>query len=780
MRTKFLLASSAGLMALACNPASAQDMPADNPNDDNVQLEDIVVTAQRRSENLQNAAIAVSAVSGDGLIEAGISRATELTAVIPSLQVATSGSSQGLFYIRGVGNFTGNSLQGPAVAFNVDGAYIARASSVTGYFYDLERVEVLKGPQGTLYGRNATGGAVNVLTRRPKLGEFGGYVTAEYGNYDAIRLDGALNVPLDQDAALRVAGTHVRHDPYMEDGTDKQDDLGGRASLLWEPTGTLKISLVADAFRQRGSGTGSTPVQLGIDDRPGFLSPEGQAFMATQPNTLMGRTALPMTTRPYVDSDFWGVTATIDWETPAGTFTLIPSHREAKLDYLVDSSGFYVGAREKDTQTSVELRLASDSAQRLRYVFGAYLFDEMNDVPFFYVNQQSSVNLNDYRLKNKSMAAFGQLTFEIAPDVRLNAGARYTTEDKSLDGRLQGRSHPCVRPSTFFPTYVPGCPTATAFPVDGTLPAIDLNPLPDFTLTTPSLIDASGPRARRQSFERVTYRISADWNITDRNLVYASKETGFKSGGFFFSADSGIYRPETITAYTLGSKNRFFDNRFQINLEAFYWRYRDQQISHISTDSAGNVILATENVGRASLKGIELETRYLPTSTTELSIDAQYLDAEYKAFQYQLPNRNNGAGNGTGCATAAVTAVAYTVDCSGKRPPNAPKWTVNLSGEQRVPLGSAGDLRFVARAHYQSETLTGLEFLAPQYQEGYWQLDGLVEFRTADENISVALFANNILDKDVIASTFQVPFTSYTAASLRPPRTYGIRSSLKF
>jgi iron complex outermembrane recepter protein len=166
-------------------------------------LQDIIVTAQRREENLQRAAIAVSAVTGDMLAAAGVTRPTELTSLIPSLQVAPAAGPYNLFYLRGVGNFQGNALSESAISFNVDGVYIGRPSGTTGFFYDLERLEVVKGPQGTLYGRNATGGAINVITRKPDLNAFGANASIEYGNYDALRIDGAVNVPLGTTAAIR-------------------------------------------------------------------------------------------------------------------------------------------------------------------------------------------------------------------------------------------------------------------------------------------------------------------------------------------------------------------------------------------------------------------------------------------------------------------------------------------------------------------------------------------------------------------------------------------------
>ena len=256
------------LQAQAATAGEAGDQPP--PQEPTAgQLQDIVVTAQRRAENLQRAAIAATAVSGDLLREAGVSNPRALTTLVPALQVSSANGPYSNFYLRGVGNYNGNSLSEAAVAFNYDGVFIGRPSSTTGFFYDLERVEVLKGPQGTLYGRNATGGAINVIPRRPDL-NFSAEASAEYGNYDAVRLDAAINVPLAANAALRASGIVVRHDGYMDDGTDDQKDYGGRLQLRLDATPDLKLVVGLDYFHQAGNGIGSTPVDLGVGNRDGL------------------------------------------------------------------------------------------------------------------------------------------------------------------------------------------------------------------------------------------------------------------------------------------------------------------------------------------------------------------------------------------------------------------------------------------------------------------------------------------------------------------------------
>ncbi|MDZ5646010.1 TonB-dependent receptor [Nitrospirillum sp. BR 11828] len=786
-----LLLSSVCLGALITSPAAWAQLSGAQSSEPQVNgatnaqqddgLADIVITAQRRSENLQHAAIAVSAVTGDSLRDSGVTRPADLTSVVPALQVSSSSGSSSVFYLRGVGNFNANALSDPAVAFNFNGVYIGRTTGTTGYFYDLERVEVLKGPQGTLYGRNATGGAVNVIPHRAELGETSGELTVEYGNYDAVRVDGDLNMPLGKDAAVRAAGIYVRHNGYMNDGTDDQNDMGGRVSLRVEPMDSLTINLTGDVFRQRGNGTGATPMNLNVDDRIGLLSPQGQAFYASQPNVLLGRTFAPITADPYMHNNSWGVSSNIEWQSDWGKLTLIPAYRENHVDFVSDNPGFVITQKEKDKQTSVEARFATDDTQPLRFLIGGFYYDETNDAPLNQYNSQSQLSNQTFSQSSESLAAFGRVTYAPVPDVRLTVGGRYTTEDKTFTGTNNSVLRPCVIPTTYNPTYVPGCPTASTIPYNTlTLPAADFDPRQDGTLTVPSVIDDTGVTAKKATFNKFTYRLGADWDVTDSNLLFASYETGFKSGGFFFSADAGTYRPETIEAYTLGSKNRFFDNRLQINIEAFYWQYKNQQISHVGYDSKGTIIFATENVGQSTIKGFETEIQYLPIKDTLLSADVQYLDGRYDNFIYTTPNSNGGVYNGTGCPSASITGNSYVVNCSGSRPPNSPLWTLNLAAQQTFPLDNGARIIANARAHFQTQTLTGLEFTAVEKQDAYWMADASLTYNASDDRFFVTAFVNNIFDKTVVSATFPTSFALFTVGTLRPPRTYGLRTGVRF
>ncbi len=752
-------------------------------------LQEVVVTAQRRVESSQRAAIAISTVAGSAIEEADITRPGGLTALVPAVQIADDTGPYSIFYLRGVGSFAANALSDSAVAFNFDNVYIGRPSSTAGFFYDLERVEVVKGPQGTLYGRNATGGAINVISKQPALQSWEADATLEYGNYSYFRADGVLNVPLGESTALRAAVFHVQHNGYLNDGTDDEDDTGGRLSFRYAPANDLDILLVGDYFKQQGLGVGSTVSGMiaplpgptfGLNDRFGLFSPEVGSFLVTQPNVLNGRTFAPFPNQDGQNNDFWGISSTINWITPIGTVTVIPAYRDSQIDYMSFAPGFQLREIGDDKQTSFEARLSSDDRHPIRYLLGVYYYDEPNHVPNFDVNQQADTSFQTIDTDTVSRAVFARLTYAFTPAVRITGGIRYTRENKDFAGTLSANNRICA--FGFL-----GCPTAALFPYTSFTaePPSAFGPFgpvldPDGTFTTLSTINKTGANEQSASYSRVTWHGGADWDVTDHNLLYASVETGFKAGGFFFSSDNGYYKPETIRAYTVGSKNRFLDNKLQLNLELYYWKYTDQQISHLGLDSQNIIIFPTENVGAATFKGAELEVQAKPWLTTLLSADFQYNDGVYDSFVYHTPNSNNGAGNGTGCPNIGPPTITYTVNCSGMRPPYAPLWTIAASVQHTIPLANGASLVGNARVHYQSDTLTGLDFLPVEVQPGYALVDFELTYSAPSDRYFVTGYVHNAFDETALSFTYPVPLALFAVSALQPPRTYGARVGVHF
>jgi iron complex outermembrane recepter protein len=744
-------------------------------------LGEIVVTAQRHEESAQRAAIAISTLAGGDITQSNVTRPEGLTDLVPALQATDDTGPYSIFYVRGVGNFAANALSDPALLFNFDGVAVSRAGT-SGFFYDLERVEVLKGPQGILYGRNATGGAVNVISKTPVLGTFSGDASIQYGNYSASREDVALNMPVGETSAVRLAAFHVQHSGYMEDGTESQADTGARLSVLTIQSDSLQVKLVADYFHQGGDQAGGTVTGITNSfttapsftpsDRLGFFSPQVQAYLQTQTDFLNGAKFLPFQNLNAENNRFYGIATTLDWKTPVGTLTVVPAYRDSQLDYTSFATGVMLSEISYEKQTSVEVRLASDTDQPLRYIVGAYYFDDPEDVPKYDINQQANATFSQYDTDSISKALFGNLTYAVTPELRLAGGVRYTKDDKELVGGPQANAIICTVKTAFGPY----CPQAGVLPYSLTSvgPPVYFNP--NGTITTLSIINDN----QGATYDKVTWRFGADWDVTDHNLLYGSVETGFKSGGFFFSSDYDVYRPETITAYTIGSKNRFLNDRLQANLELFYWRYHDQQISHLGTDSAHDTIFATQNVGQSTIKGFELELKARPLPNTLLSADFQYNDAVYDSFVYQTPNDNGGISNGTGCPSESVSSTAYTVNCSGKQPPYAPRWSIAAGLQETAPMPGSSTLVGSARVHYQSTTLTALDFLPVEEQSGYAKWDFDLTYYVRDDRYYVSAYVDNAFNKTALAFSFVTPFSSFLTSTLQPPRTYGVRVGAHF
>jgi iron complex outermembrane receptor protein len=739
-------------------------------------LEEVEVTALRRAQPAERAALAVGVIPADALRNAAVVAPQDLTQLAPSLQVSASAAPISVYYLRGAGNFTGNALTDSAVSFNVDGVAIGRAHATSGFFHDLERVEVLKGPQGTLYGRNATGGAINLLPRRPVIGERSGEGSIDAGNRGYLRLDGVVNFPLGERAALRASGYRAERDGTMNDGLDDLDDAAGRLSLLVEPTDELSMRVVADYYDQGGRGPGSTPIDLGPGRRLGLSSAESAAYLESQRNAIAGRdfNAVPRT--QHLDNRFQGVSATINWSPGAGTFTFLPAWREGRLDTVGTALGPTVTTIEDDRQASVEARYASDPEGRFSYIVGAYWFDETNRVPVFVPNTQYSMSLQDYDTGVESAAAFGRLSFDLTESLRATVGARYTHEDKFFRGRFEGAVRMCP------PVPAASCPDAARFPVSqletglvfppGSPSAIPVFNPADDTLTVGFRILAD----EEKSFSNWTWRAALEADLTERSFLYASVETGFKSGGFFFSNDAQTFGPEHLEALTLGWKGRLPGDRLRFDLEAFHWRYEDQQVSTIMRDSQGATNLGTRNVGNATMDGIEAAAEWLVADATRLRLDAQYLDATYDDFRYAVPGP---APPVTGCDLAPDGA-NFQVDCSGKHAPYAPSWSANLAAEQSFALAGGSRVVAEARLHYQSETLTGLDFTPSEYQRAYASWGAALTYAPANERYYVTAWGDNLTDRAVVANTLQHPFGSFVVGTVRPPRQYGLRVGARF
>ncbi|MBN8831385.1 MAG: TonB-dependent receptor [Sphingomonadales bacterium] len=813
-----LLSSAAAGVFLCAVPAMAQSdaQPAQAAIDDQG-LEEIIVTAQRVQESSQRAPLALDVVNPAELLRQNVVRAEDLSRTSPALAASGGGGPTTVFFVRGVGNATVNAYSDPAIAFNYDGVYIGRPSSTSGMFYDLQRVEVLKGPQGTLYGRNATGGAINVIPNRPKLGETSGQVTLGYGNYNWLTGQAALNLPVGENAAVRVAGMMSNRDGFLSDGTGKQREYAFRGQFYVEASDALTLRLGVDYAHQGGNGatgfylgavnpnfgptgfTGYSFVPTGFDRNQGLLDPRSNALLGGRFVGQVGRTGPVVDGRPYNDNNYWGITAELNYVTEAGTLTVQPAYREGKLDYAFNGVFRGGAVKETDKQTSVEARWAGNMGPAVDYLIGGMYFDEDIDVPFAYYNQSTLTPYQNFTTATESWAGFGKLTVRPVEKLSLTAAGRYTSDKKRFDGLSQVYILFCGNPAPpqdFCPTlpFTPIAGSAAELESFYTSRGIPVTPVPLYVLPPVAGGSQTAPFVLRSPIainaglknEKFTYRLAAQYDFTPRNMVYASFETGYHAGGFSFARGVESYEPETIKAYTIGSKNRFLGNRLQVNVEGFIWKYKNQQYSQFGYDLGNppSTVFLTRNIGDSTIQGIDLDVEFLATRNTLLSANVQYLDTKYDSFVYYAPNQ--GLPPNTTCAFAPTTQTTpggstlsvFKVDCSGKRAFNSPDWSFNLDAQQTIPLG-AYKLMLQAGTRYRGASDSSADYLPYLRSEATFVSNASVTLASADDRWFASVYVFNIEDNQrLLGGTTNS--AGLISASAEQPRTWGVRVGGKF
>ena len=729
-------------------------------------LAEVVITAERREQSLQRAAVAVTAVTGQELTKRDIFNVDQLTQAVPALQAQQGAGPYTSMIVRGITTTVVNVFGDPSVAANTDGVYLARPTSLHGLFYDLDRVEVLKGPQGTLYGRNATGGAVNLVSRQPTH-HLGGDFTAEYGNFNEFVTSGALNVPLNHVMAARLAFQTVRHDGYFSDGTGDEDQQAVRLTLLADPSENLRILLRADYAREDDRGQGATAYCSAASPAPvnasgalcpvtgGFYGPSPWTSIVAQSHPLTPPALVPLPNTAFNKGDHWGVSNETDLKVLGGTLTFIPAFRSDDVNYLSPVAGGMIREIEHSHQTSAEMRFASSESQPLRYILGGYLFNGSTSGTGIYDAQTAGVDpVQTLDVSDFTYALFGQATWSVTDRLRLVGGVRYTYERKKTNSQNTIYTY-------FTPQAAPLVP-ASAFPLFG-------------FATVGS-----------KSWDQTNWKVGVEFDLAPKSLLYANVSTGFKAGGFYFNPIPGArstYDPETVTAYTAGLKNRFLDDRIQLNLEAFDLEYTGQQIATLLFAQLGPALIPyfpNQNAGKARIRGGEAEGQFLLTPNTLLSADVQYIDAKYKTLVYQsgIPAQV--------CPSTFVpppNGPVFSIDCSGRPELMTPTWTFNLGAEQTLPLPNGGDLVLGVNTRHESARYTNLSYAPFTLVPGYWRTNATLTYNTPDRRFSLTGFVNNIENNAVpeaVGTGLNFPTIPLLPVTLKPPRTFGVRVGAHF
>ncbi len=684
-------------------------------------LQEIIVTAQKREESLQKAPISIAAFTAADLEKASITEISDLRSQVPSLQITphpNSGITTRIF-MRGVGNNDDQITQDPSVAVYVDGIYVARTQGMVNEVAELERVEVLRGPQGSLYGRNATGGAINFITRAPQLNEWRIKQTVTVGNYNHLRSRTNINVPIGDTLALDAGYMYLKRDGYVKNrgtGVERFGDQrreAWRAALLWQPSDSFSLRYSYDRSELDDTPVFMAPVPLypGVGVRPTAGSP--------LVNNLRTNEALAQ-----------GHNLTATWEvSDALTIKSISGYRKlhswTNQNYLAGVLGQFAALETVNQvdqeQYSQELQAIGEIGSRLEYILGLYYFDEKGDgFDDTYTPPRRQRTERTLGIENEAIAVYGQATYTppILDDrLRLTAGLRW-----SRDKREASLQETVITPAS---TVVgPTTPASTSF-----------------SNLSPTLIAA--------------------FDVNPNVNVYGKVVRGYKSGGFNIRAStrarfSAGFKPETLTSYEVGLKSMWFDNRVRFNVAGFISDYRDIQVN---TRSDANVVGITDvlNAGEARVKGIELDVTARPVRGLTLSASYSYLTGKYlRVIDVTGEDRSNFF-----------------------RFINMAPHTVTAKAEYQFPPTSFGQLS--ANVDYYHQGLITTSTSDPRYKvAGYGLLDArltLADIPLAGGEWRVSAFGRNLTDKEYYISHFN---TGAPSAFFGQPRTYGLEISLEY
>jgi iron complex outermembrane receptor protein len=671
------------------------------PPDNQAVLGEVTITARKTSEDLQRAAIAVTTVAPEEIARSGVKDPTDLQWRLPAVEIQSATSIPAIF-IRGVGTYNLQAGVDSAVAFSIDGIYLAHPQAYPPVLIDIAQVESVRGPQGTLYGRNSNGGAISFVSNKPKLDQWDGEAAVTVGKFSAIGVEGVLNIPLGDKLATRVAFGTDKHDAYYSNGYVDADNFTGRWRTLYQPTDDVEIIATFDKSRIKNDGTT-------LDRCP----PRSDLPVCTtgtwHPWTGIGA----RTPGDFNHIDSWGASLEANWTLSWGTLTSLSSYRDSDwksrqiLTIGPVNNGFTQG--EDARLTTQEFRVAAPAGAHVPWIFGAYYSRERTPYAEALLNQGVPYFETNPLLSADSKAVFGQATYPITDVLRLTGGVRYTNEKKSAEEDI-----------------------ASGVGGNSTLkPSTELN--------------------------KVTWKAGVEYDVASRSMLYGSVSTGFKSGGVNEVPNTPdfeqTYNPETVTAYQVGAKNRFWSDRLQVNAELFYYDYKGFQTLQGATDPTGifpGLFLETANSDTATMYGGEIEIAAALTPNDRVSFVPTYLHARFNHF------------------------VVGTTDLSGHHIEAAGPYTVSGSYAHTFVLPTSSKLTAelgtqLVGGHYMDNG-NG----PGSYQPTYTRSTANLTFQDPSGHWSASAFIRNIENHGVIMTWAPVLIGDADLVSIYPPRTYGL------
>ena len=716
-------------------------------------LEEVIVTAQKRETTLQSEPLAVSAFTGEDIVRAGGVDANVLGYMVPNLHVGEETNRDGLsMTVRGVSGTDVRNASDPTTAFHVDGSYVPRLSGPQAYFFDVERVEVLRGPQGTLYGRNSTAGVVNVITNKPDLDGFSGLADVAAGDYGLLQFNGVLNVPLSERAGARVAVMSNDRDGYRDNAPsadgDDADDLGVRVHLAFEAGDTTSVLITGERYERGGVGGVASFATFPMDDT---------GLLTSDPARVN-----PIDTQGFRDNGDSNLRFDVNHGFADLDFTYQAAFRSHERDFLADADftaepriQSFVRETTKSETWTHEARLTSTGDGPFQYIAGIYLLDEEIDGDFVVglthvrFGPAFRVRFVDRGLTNESAAAFLHSTYELSDRLRLTAGLRHTRDEKDKGGN-------------------PADLGASADAATGSFQTVGLENGPTFFLA---------PQLANPEWDETTWKLGLDYRVSDNALLYGHASTGFKAGGYNRGSQARpgaplvIYNPETVTALEAGWKSTTGNGRVRINLAGFVYDYRDLQLGQTFTDEAGTITNQTVNASDASVWGVELEAEALIGESGRGVIALGHLATEFEEF--------------TGVDDPLIVG-AQSLSATGNELTRAPGLTGTLMLEPVVWRFDGGSLTPRAMLHYESDAYLGVLNRDFEKRDGFTRTDVSVYFESARQDWYAEAYVRNLEDEDV--ATYMECFdfrqmgvpVQQCERAYAPPRTWGVRLGLRF
>ena len=739
---------TAALVALvATSPVFAQSQDSEAPATESNGLADIIVTAQRRQQSLQDVPIAVTAISGDELSAKQIRTTIDIPRLVPNMTGTTNVGigSANTYFIRGLGNTESISTFDPPVGTYVDDIYVSRQNANNFTFFDVDRIEVMRGPQGTLFGRNTTGGAINVVLKKPAE-TMGGYAEASYGAYNQLTARASLDLPLSETVFTKISAFGNRSDGYVNNRTTGEKNNGNRgygvrAALRVLPSDTVTWDVAADYIHDNGVNLPSVLTDGKLYSLTGL-----KTTVAPLKNLVAGRKSNFVLQNITKNVSF---TSNLQVELGDANLAFITGYRDLKQDYLSDlfdgplpTGGFAIVNAGRFKQFTQELKVAGDIGNALQYTAGLFYIHESNQTDFADVFSLLGfpLVLSDRVLSNKTSAPaiYAQLDYKPTDQLTVTVGARYTSEKKTVG----------VVPST--------------------------TPLPFGVPYGSAAISAKGIPLEDRT-KQLTPRIALEYRPGKDVMLFASATSGFRSGGWnarALSAENFLqFGPEKVWSYETGFRTELLDSTLRLNATAFYTDVNGFQVPLGFVDSSGAINFVTQNGSDFRNYGLEAEAVWAPVERLSL-----FANVGLQKAKYLNPNATIVAQQAACKSGKAASCGQGIVDPLGNlaQPQRTPKLTMAFGGSYDAELGSF-TLTPSANASYQSRNTVGSAAVPGDFVAGEWLVGAGLSLKPSMASWKLSLECANCTNTHFVGSNFPPGFKFYNM-----PRTWRVSAGYTF